>query len=382
MRRRLAAIIGDGVLPGRADRPVGRAALVAPGSPEEIAAGNEGTAPPEGPVGSVGTYGESAAHGDAAPPLGGVNPVPPLPEPSRAPGAGRTESDAVLAPPVRPAPVLPAPSPDNYAAPPADLRARRLLIPVEGVKATELQPTFSAQRGTGTHEALDVMAPKGTPVLAVEGGEIVKLFYSVRGGKTIYQFEPSGQYCYYYAHLESYAAGLAEGQQVKAGQVIGYVGSTGNADANAPHLHFAIFKLGPEKQWWKGTPIDPYPVLTRRIGDGRRWAVDGGESRIAPGGRRIQSSILQHSETSTRVWGGSSERSEATRLAQTSHSELRTPISELIPIPHSVFRIPNVSPDSESGVGHRRGPVARRSHQRAAARAGGRSRRHDYHRPW
>ena len=97
----------------------------------------------------------------------------------------------------------------------------------------------------------------------MEDGEIVKLFYSVRGGKTIYQFDRSGRYCYYYAHLDSYARGLAEKQQVRRGQVIGYVGSTGNADADAPHLHFAIFRLGPEQRWWQGTPIDPYPVLWR-----------------------------------------------------------------------------------------------------------------------
>jgi murein DD-endopeptidase MepM/ murein hydrolase activator NlpD len=147
---------------------------------------------------------------------------------------------------------------------PADLRDRRLLIPVQGVRATDLQPTFHTQRGTREHEALDVLAPKGTPVLAVEDGEIVKLFYSVRGGKTIYQFDPSRRYCYYYAHLDRYASGLTEKQQVSQGQVIGYVGSTGNASADAPHLHFAIFKLTPEQRWSEGTPIDPYPALTRQ----------------------------------------------------------------------------------------------------------------------
>jgi murein DD-endopeptidase MepM/ murein hydrolase activator NlpD len=138
------------------------------------------------------------------------------------------------------------------------------VIPVQGVKAAELQPTFHAQRGTREHEALDVHAPKGTPVLAVEDGEIVKLFYSVRGGKTVYQFDRSRRYCYYYAHLDSYAGGLAEKQQASQGQVIGYVGSTGNAKADAPHLHFAIFKLTPEQRWWQGNPVDPYPVLTRQ----------------------------------------------------------------------------------------------------------------------
>ena len=105
------------------------------------------------------------------------------------------------------------------------------------------------------------MAPRGTPVIAVEGGTIAKLFNSKQGGLSIYQFDPSGTYTYYYAHLDRYAAGLKEGQTVRRGDVIGSVGSTGNAAEDAPHLHFAIFRLTPERRWWKGTPINPYPVL-------------------------------------------------------------------------------------------------------------------------
>jgi murein DD-endopeptidase MepM/ murein hydrolase activator NlpD len=101
-------------------------------------------------------------------------------------------------------------------------------------------------------------------VLAVADGHIEKLFDSDRGGLTIYQFEPSGRYCYYYAHLQRYAPGLEEGQQVKRGQVIGHVGATGNADPTAPHLHFAVFLLGPEREWWRGTPVNPYPLLGGR----------------------------------------------------------------------------------------------------------------------
>jgi peptidoglycan LD-endopeptidase LytH len=91
---------------------------------------------------------------------------------------------------------------------------------------------------------------------------IVKLFNSKGGGGiSIYQFDPTGTYCYYYAHLDRYADGLKEGQHVRRGDVIGYVGSTGNASPTAPHLHFSIFRLGPERQWWKGEPINPYPAL-------------------------------------------------------------------------------------------------------------------------
>jgi murein DD-endopeptidase MepM/ murein hydrolase activator NlpD len=142
------------------------------------------------------------------------------------------------------------------------LRKRSLLLPVDGVKRSDLHDTFSETRdGTRAHEALDIMAARRTPVRAVEDGTIEKLFTSKAGGLTVYQFEPSGTFCYYYAHLDAYADGLHEGQAVHRGELIGYVGSTGNASPDAPHLHFSIFRLTPERQWWKGEPIDPYPVL-------------------------------------------------------------------------------------------------------------------------
>jgi murein DD-endopeptidase MepM/ murein hydrolase activator NlpD len=140
-----------------------------------------------------------------------------------------------------------------------------LLLPVAGIRADQLTDTFNDSRdGTRRHEALDIMAPRGTPVLAASDGTVAKLFTSVPGGLTIYEFDPTGTYAYYYAHLDRYAPGLANGKPLKRGEVIGYVGSTGNASPDAPHLHFAIFVLGPEKQWWKGTAIDPYPLLARR----------------------------------------------------------------------------------------------------------------------
>jgi len=142
---------------------------------------------------------------------------------------------------------------------PDDLLAKRLTIPVPGVKAEDLAPQFYDARGERGHEALDIIATSGEPVVAVEDGRIAKLFLSKPGGNTIYQFDPTETYAYYYAHLDRYADGLAEGAMVKRGQVIGYVGSTGNAAT--PHLHFAIFRLGPEKQWWKGEALDPYPAL-------------------------------------------------------------------------------------------------------------------------
>lgn len=137
-----------------------------------------------------------------------------------------------------------------------------LLVPVRGIIPAQLSDTFSQTRAAGrVHEAIDILSPTGTPVLAVEDGRIVKLFDSKPGGLTIYQFDPTETYAYYYAHLDGYAAGIVEGKQVARGELLGYVGSTGNANPAAPHLHFAVFELGPEKNWWQGKAINPYPLL-------------------------------------------------------------------------------------------------------------------------
>jgi len=173
---------------------------------------------------------------------------------------------AVPAPAKPASPVTPAPAPPLPIriplAVPGDLTQRGLLVPVQGIRREALQDTFDDARSQGrVHDAIDIMAPRNTPVLAVEAGRIVKLFSSDRGGLTVYQFDPTESYSYYYAHLESYAPGLKEGDQVARGQVIGYVGTTGNASPDGPHLHFAINRLKPEKKWWEGDPINPYPVL-------------------------------------------------------------------------------------------------------------------------
>jgi murein DD-endopeptidase MepM/ murein hydrolase activator NlpD len=138
-----------------------------------------------------------------------------------------------------------------------------LLIPVTGVKPDELSDTFSDARSNGrVHDAIDIMAPRGTAVVAAGDGKVVKLFNSKQGGLTLYQFDPGETYAYYYAHLDSYAPGIGEGRQLRRGDLVGFVGSSGNASPDAPHLHFAIFVLGPEKHWWQGTAINPYPLLT------------------------------------------------------------------------------------------------------------------------
>ncbi len=135
------------------------------------------------------------------------------------------------------------------------------IVPVQGVSKGELRDNFTSPRGSHEHEALDIMAPKGTPVVAAVEGNVVKLFHSKLGGTTLYQFDDAQVFCYYYAHLERYATGLKEGTLLRQGQVLGYVDSTGNASPDAPHLHFEIHKLGPEKKWWKGEAIDPFPLL-------------------------------------------------------------------------------------------------------------------------
>jgi murein DD-endopeptidase MepM/ murein hydrolase activator NlpD len=142
-----------------------------------------------------------------------------------------------------------------------------LAIPVAGVKASQLTDTFTQARAGGArrHDAIDIMAPEGTPVIAAAPGTIEKLFFSNGGGGiTVYVRSPDQRWSYYYAHLSSYAPGLAEGQQIKRGQVIARVGHTGDASAAGPHLHFAINQMGRGERWWQGAPINPYPLLAGR----------------------------------------------------------------------------------------------------------------------
>jgi murein DD-endopeptidase MepM/ murein hydrolase activator NlpD len=141
---------------------------------------------------------------------------------------------------------------------------RAMIIPVAGVPRSAMHDMFNDARGGRRHEAIDIMAPTGTPVIATDDGVVKKLFNSKPGGLTVYQFDPDQRFCYYYAHLDRYAPGLHEGQNLKRGEVLGYVGTTGNAPKNAPHLHFALIRLDKERRWWKGTYVNPYPLLGGR----------------------------------------------------------------------------------------------------------------------
>lgn len=185
---------------------------------------------------------------------------PPVVVPPAAAPKTATELPAppALNPPPASTPVTVPTVPHEEAA----LTMRNLGLPIANLKRSDIQDTFNDTRGSDRrHEATDILAPKGTPVVAIDEGNVVKLFNSLRGGLTVYQFDNQQIYCYYYAHLDHYAPSLREGMLLRKGDVVGYVGTTGNADANTPHLHFAIFQLGPDKRWWKGTPIDPYPLL-------------------------------------------------------------------------------------------------------------------------
>jgi murein DD-endopeptidase MepM/ murein hydrolase activator NlpD len=170
----------------------------------------------------------------------------------------------------------PAPPSSGEAAPVAQigpsaqvaLPAGALLVPVAGVAPTALADTFTQARGSGrVHDAIDIMAPRGTPVLAAADGSVEKLYFSEGGGGiTAYVRSPDRRWIYYYAHLDHYAPGLAEGQQLRRGAPIGFVGSTGNASPEAPHLHFAINAMAPDQRWWEGTPVNPYPILAGAVG--------------------------------------------------------------------------------------------------------------------
>ncbi|MGD9906011.1 MAG: M23 family metallopeptidase [Vicinamibacterales bacterium] len=144
----------------------------------------------------------------------------------------------------------------------AELRRRRLVVPIAALAADQLRRSFDEARGNGRrHEAIDLLAARHTPVLAVDDGLVARMLTSRAGGISVYQFDPTTRYVYYYAHLQGYAEGLTEGAMVRRGQVLGYVGTSGNAPADTPHLHFAIAVLDEGEPWWQGTPIDPYDVL-------------------------------------------------------------------------------------------------------------------------
>ena len=234
-----------------ADAAAPRAAVAAEEAPASAAGAPSASpaAPPYVSPGGAATATDATTGGE---------PAEDRPTPARAADAAppaATPAGSASRPPAR----TPA---DAGDLPPA---LRGLLLPVRGVDAAALTDTYNDTRGGARiHEALDIMAARGTPVVAAADGTVVKLFTSRAGGLTVYQFDPGRTHAYYYAHLDAYAPGLKEGRRLRRGDPVGTVGSTGNASPDAPHLHFAIFRLGPERRWWEGTPVNPYPLLTGR----------------------------------------------------------------------------------------------------------------------
>jgi murein DD-endopeptidase MepM/ murein hydrolase activator NlpD len=234
--------------------PAGTAGRVTPSPGMEFP-----VTPPSGPA--LGTSG-APSEPSIAPGAWATSPEPEAPLGTRASSIPGDSTDGLLTPKSLAAPA------DAPAVPSVGdldrLRSRQLLLPVQGYDLHQLRDNYAEKRGGRVHEAIDMAAARGTPVLAVDDGVVQKLFTSAAGGLTVYEFDPDRSYAYYYAHLDRYAEGLREGQTVKKGERLGYVGTSGNAPPNTPHLHFTIFKLLPTKHWWEGTPMNPYPLWALR----------------------------------------------------------------------------------------------------------------------
>jgi murein DD-endopeptidase MepM/ murein hydrolase activator NlpD len=199
----------------------------------------------------------AAAAGDAclvssraAPPVPAKDPQQPVtPSSKTSPSSSSTQEEQL--------------APSDWDDAVTDLRKDNLRLPLDNFDPQRMKGSFYEMRGTSRHEATDMLAPRNTPVHAVSDGTIAKLFQSQLGGNTIYQYDPSKKYVFYYAHLERYAPDLKDEQTLKRGDVIGYVGTSGNAPPNTPHLHFSIGVIGREKQWWNTKPLDPYEVFAQ-----------------------------------------------------------------------------------------------------------------------
>jgi peptidoglycan LD-endopeptidase LytH len=182
--------------------------------------------------------------------------------PESMPAPARPADDAAV-------PAAAAPdTPSRYsvsAAADATLASHELEIPVAGVAPDQLEDSFSSPReGNRFHHAIDIMAPRGTPVLAADDGRVLRVSRNTLGGLTVYTIDRTGQFVYYYAHLEGYARHLAAGNIVFKGDTLGFVGTTGDAPDNLPHLHFQILRMPPDGKYWEGDPIDPFPLLSER----------------------------------------------------------------------------------------------------------------------
>ena len=194
--------------------------------------------------------------------------VVPAPDAAPAVASGPAAADAAPASEANPAPPAASAAPTRYSVATgaeATLASHDLMLPVAGVSPDQLHDSFDAPReGNRFHHAIDIMAPRGTPVLAADDGRVLRVSSNNLGGLTVYTVDRSGQFVYYYAHLEGYARGLKSGHIVFKGDTLGFVGTTGDAPDNAPHLHFQILRMPPNGKYWEGDPIDPFPLLSER----------------------------------------------------------------------------------------------------------------------
>ncbi len=194
--------------------------------------------------------------------------VIPSPDAAQTASHGPSADDATRAPAPSAGKAAATDAPVKYSvasAAEATLASHDLELPVAGVSPDQLEDSFNAPReGNRFHHAIDIMAPRGTPVLAADNGRVLRVSSNTLGGLTVYTIDRSGQFVYYYAHLEGYARGLKAGRIVFKGDTLGFVGTTGDAPDNAPHLHFQILRMPPNGKYWEGDPIDPFPLLSER----------------------------------------------------------------------------------------------------------------------
>ena len=205
---------------------------------------------------------------------------------------------------------------DDYSR----LRRMHLATPLDGYRAADIHDTFTENRNGKAHGAIDLPASRGTPVHAMSDGFIRKLFLSKRGGNTIYEYEPTQTYCFYYAHLDRYASGLKEGSPVRRGEVIGYVGSSGDASPLAPHLHLEITKLDAEKHWW----LERGSILIRSFANSLR--ILSGITTAAPfdgGILRGCVSPARSSDTASNPWSKRKSKHECSSSNRNRMSQSR-----------------------------------------------------------
>lgn len=142
------------------------------------------------------------------------------------------------------------------------LRSRQIIVPVAGADMTRVEDSFNEPRdGDRVHRAIDILAPRGTPIVSADDGRIVRMTTSTLGGISMYTVDPETRIVYYYAHMDRYNDAMAPGKTISKGDTLGFVGTTGNAPKNTPHLHFQVMRWPADGKYWNGDPIDPFSLL-------------------------------------------------------------------------------------------------------------------------